>query len=207
MFTKQINLITRGLRAILNVNKIVKTLILSDVLLTSSMGLISPIMAVFYTEKISGGSLVVVGIAGAIYLATKSIIQIPLGILIDKTAGEKFDFWLAFGGSLICTFSAFLYIFAKIPMHIYIIEFLFGLGAGISHPAWMGLFTRNMDKGKESFIWSLEMTPTELGSAFTAAIGAVLAEKIGFNNLFVLVGTISLFGTLLLYAFYDEIVD
>lgn len=199
------NLKKVGWGNLFKINKILKILVFSDILLISGYGLVSPIFAVYVTNQIAGGSLLVVGIAESIYLATKSVLQVPIGILIDKTSGEKIDFWLAFVGSLLMAISTFLYIFASTPLHVYLIEFLFGVGSAISFPAWMGIFTRNMEYGKESFVWSLQSTGTELGSALTATLGGLIGEMFGFNTLFVTVGVITLAGTLLLIAIYNSL--
>jgi len=191
----------------LRINKILRALLISDVVLISAFGLVAPIFAIFLTDKIEGGSLVVVGIAGAIHLAVKSLVQIPLGIVIDKTKGEKVDFWMAFGGSLMISAVAFMYLLAREPWHIYVIQFFYGLGSGASYPAWMGLFTRNMEKGRESFIWSLSATPVELGSAVAAGVGGYLAESFGFDLVFGLVGFLALVGTLILTTFYDQVAN
>ena len=78
-----------GWKHIFNINKILKVLVASDILIFSGFGLMSPIFAVFVTGQISGGSLITVGIAEAIYLASKSLLQIPIGILIEETKGQK----------------------------------------------------------------------------------------------------------------------
>jgi MFS family permease len=195
-----------GIKDFFHLNKILRTLVLSDVLIISSYGLVAPIFAVFLTDRIAGGSLIVIGIAETIYLAVKSLLQIPIGVLIDRTKGEKIDFWLVFVGTLIEAICIALYILASQPVHIYLIEFLYAIGSAMAFPAWMGLFTRNMAKGKESFVWSLHTTPTELGAAFAALFGAFIADKMGFDFLFGIVSITTFFGAFVLYAFYDEIV-
>lgn len=194
-----------GWSEIFSLNKILWTLVVSDILIISAFGFISPIFAVFLTEQIIGGSLVVVGIAEAIFLGVKSVLQIPIGMLIDRTEGEKIDFWFVVGGSLLMSLSVFLYLVATLPWHIYLIELLAGVASAMAYPAWTGLFTRNMEEGKESFAWSLASTTSELGSAATAAIGGYLADRLGFSPLFVIVGVVALLGTFILFAFYPEV--
>jgi MFS family permease len=193
------------LRDIFKINKIIKILVFSDILILSGFGLFAPIFAVFLTDKIVGASLVVVGIADFIYLITKSLVQIPVGILIDKTKGEKIDFWFTFGGSLLATLSVLLYINAIFPWHIYIAQVLYGLGIGVAYPGWMGLFTRNMEGGRESFVWSLHSTLVEFSSALAAAAGGLIAERFGFNILFISVFVICLIGTLSLFGMFTYI--
>lgn len=194
-----------GWKEILNINRILTTLVLSDIFITSGFGLMAPLFAVFVNQQIIGGSLIVVGISEAIYLAIKSVLQLPIGILIDKVSGEKIDFYLALSGNFLIALSIALYVFAKTPLHIYLIQALMGLGGAISYPAWMGLFSRNMEQGRESFIWSVHSTFTELFSAGAAALGGVIATMFGFHSLFLVVAAASLVGTVLLIFIYPTI--
>ena len=50
----------------LKVNKIIKFLLISDLIFWTGWGLISPIFAVFIIEKIHGGDALVVGVTAAI---------------------------------------------------------------------------------------------------------------------------------------------
>jgi len=194
-----------GWKDIFNINRILTILVLSDIFLVSSFGLVSPIFAVFVNLQVLGGSLIVVGIGESIYLAIKSILQLPIGILIDKVSGEKIDFFLAIGGSFLMNVAVFLYIFARLPIHIYLIQALMGVAGAVSYPAWMGLFSRNMEQGKESFVWSVHSTFTELFAAAAAAIGGYLATTLGFHSLFLIVSVMGLIGTTLLIFIYPKI--
>ena len=98
-----------------------------------------------------------------------------------------------------------LYIFAKTPLHVYLIEFIFGVAGAISYPAWMGLFSRNLEGGRESFLWGLHSTITELTWAATAALGGFLAESFGFGSLFLTAGIIAVVGSFILFVVYEEI--
>ncbi len=194
-----------SLKQVLSLNRILYVLIFSDFVVISAYGLLAPIFAVFLLDRIIGGTLVVIGISEAIYLITKSLIQVPVGILIDKTKGEKIDFWFLFLGNLIISLSLFAYIWVSLPWHIYLISFIYGIGGAFAYPSWTGLFTRNIIENKESFAWSLSTTFVELGRAGAAVIGAAVGEFLGFNSLFVIVGGLSLFGTFLLFIFFDDL--
>lgn len=193
------------LKEVKGVNQFIWILILSTLLITFGFGLITPIFAVFLTRQITGGTLAVVGIAEMIYLATKSIFQIPISLLIDKTPGEKIDFYCMFLGGILITAVPFLYLFANFPWQVFLLQFIYGLGAAFDWPAWMGLFTRHIDKNKESFEWSLQTTLGELGMAGAAVVGGLLADRLGFKPVFLLVGTFSALTFLLLFIFYQKI--
>jgi MFS family permease len=195
-----------SLKDLLSLNRILYVLIFSDFVVISAYGLLAPIFAVFLLERIVGGSLVVIGISEAIYLVTKSLIQVPIGILIDKTKGQKIDFWFLFIGNLLMSLSLFAYIWVRMPWHIYLISFVYGVGGAFAYPAWTGLFTRNIVEHKESFAWSFSTTFVEMGRAGAAILGAAIGEFLGFNSLFVVVGGLSLLGTFLLFLFYDDLI-
>ena len=62
------------------INKVIKTLILSDFFLQSGWGLIGPIFAIFITQQIEKGTLAAVGFIAATYWLVKSIFQ-PLSLI------------------------------------------------------------------------------------------------------------------------------
>jgi len=193
------------LKEVKGVNQFIWILILSTLLMTFGFGLITPIFAVFLTRQITGGTLAVVGIAEMIYLATKSIFQIPVSLLIDKTPGEKIDFYCMFLGGILITAVPFLYLFVRFPWQVFLLQFIHGLGAAFDWPAWMGLFTRHIDENKESFEWSLQTTLGEMGMAGAAVVGGLLADRLGFKPVFLLVGIFSALTFLLLFIFYQKI--
>ncbi len=185
-------------------NKVIKILIFSDFLIFSGFGLFAPILAVFITGKIAGATLITVGIATTVYWIVTSITRIPLSKFLDKTDGEYDDFIAMICGMLILILVPFLYIFAKNPWHLYFINALYGLGTGLTNPPWYGIFTRHIDRFKESFEWSVETLGVGIGSALSALVGSWLADKFGFSSVFILASIINLCGAIvLLKIFYD----
>ena len=160
----------------------------------SGWGLVSPIIAVFFTEQIEGGSVAIAGLAATIYFLTKSLVQIPVARFIDLKKGEWDDFWTMVAGTLLISVSAFLFVFARTPIHVYLIQVVYGVGGGLAYPAWLALFTRHIDKKEEGLEWSLYYTATDLGAALTAGLGGLLAATFGYRSLFVIVGFASLAG-------------
>lgn len=180
------------------VNPIIKTLIFSDLLILSGFGLISPIFAVFITNQIKGGSLEVAGLAATIYLVTKSLGQIPVGDYVDKIKGERDDFRFMLVGSIGFSLVPFLYLFLTTPAQLYLVQLFYGLATALTFPSWMAIFTRHIDSQKEGLEWGTYYTLTDLGGALSATVGGILAQNFGFRPLFVLVGILSLIGSLFL---------
>jgi len=71
-----------------SINKVIKILVFSDLVLLFGWGLITPILAVFILESIKGGDAKVAGIAVGLYWLIKSVFQIPIANFLDKTKGE-----------------------------------------------------------------------------------------------------------------------
>ncbi|MFH1561625.1 MAG: MFS transporter [Patescibacteria group bacterium] len=182
----------------ININRVIQFMTYSDVAMMGGWGLINPILAVFFTDQIIGGSIVVAGLATAVYFVTKSILQIPIARYVDLKRGEQDDFWIMIAGSLLITLSAFLFIGAKYPWHIYLIQFLSGVGGALSYPTWLAIFTRHIDRCEEGLEWSLYYTAVDLGSALAAGLGGVLVSQFGYQTVFLLVGLTSFLGTLFL---------
>lgn len=186
-------------------HKIIRTLILSDIFIISGFGLVSPILAVFFTEQIRGGDLKVAGLASTVYLITKSLLILPIGRYIDRKKGEKDDFYAMFLGSTLTSFVPFSYLLIKSPIQVYLVQMLYGLGEALSYPSWLAIFTRHVGNRKTGFTWGLYYTLTDVFGAVTAGIGGTIAAYLGFQPLFMLVGTMSLVGSSVLLFFYSEI--
>ena len=164
---------------------------LSDILIYTGFGLIAPILAIFIKDNLVGGTIFAAGFASTLFLVTKSAIQLPFSRYVDKSE-DKLK-WLMVGTFLI-SLVPLLYIFSDHIYYIYAAEILHGLGSGLAYPTWLGLWSTHLDKKQESFEWSLYSTGISVGTAITAAIGAILAEFVGFTVTFLMVGLMSLAG-------------
>lgn len=189
----------------ITINKVIKTLIATDFIILSAFGLTAPIFAIFITEQITGGDVKVVGFAAAIYWIVKSVIQIPIGIFLDKRKGEKDDFWALFLGYFVAGLAVFGYIFSYLPWHIYLIQMLSAIGMALALPSWAAIFTRHIDKDQEAFEWSLESTGIGIAAGISGAIGGILVSEFGFHTVFILVGVFSCLSSFLLFFLRKEI--
>lgn len=184
------------------INKIIKVLILSEFIILSAFGFIAPIFALFITDKIHGGTIETVGFASAVYWLAAVLVRLPIARHVDKTKSEKDDFYFMIFGSVLISSVPFLYIISTEIWHIYAIQILYGLGYSLRLPGWYGMFTRHIDKGAEGYDWSVDSLVSGIGAGVTAALGGILAARLGFDALFVLVGIVSIVGTATLTFLY-----
>lgn len=189
----------------MKINNLIKILTFSDIIVVSGWGLVSPLIAIFISGQIKGGNLELVGLSTAVYLVTRSILQMPFARLIDKRKGEIDDFIVMAVGSFMVCSTAFLYIFSSTAVHILLLQLYSGLGAAMTLPGWYAIFTRHIDKNKEAEEWSFYNAFVGLGGALAGALGGFLAEKMGFRPLFLLVGIICTFGTSFLFFVYQDL--
>ncbi len=167
------------------INKVIKILILSDFTLISGIGFISPIFAIFLTSQIQGGSVKVAGYAAAIYWVIVSLVVIPFGRYLDKNHGEKDDLWFIIIGNSLAALAVFGYLFSRLPWHIYLLQAIYAFGMGMNIPGYTAIFTRHIDKGREAFDWSVRSALAGIGAGTTGALGGIIAQRFGFDALFV----------------------
>lgn len=183
-----------------SINKVIKVLILSDLIFWSGWGLVSPIFAVFVLEKIQGGTVAVVGVATAIYWILKSLLRIPIGIFLDSRPSEEDDFWFLFFGLIITSLVPFGYLMARYPWHIYLLQILFAIGMAMALAGSSAIFTRHIEKGKEATEWGLEATSVGLGIGIAGGLGGLLVASFGFGIVFILVGILGIISAFILFS-------
>lgn len=178
-------------------NRTMKMLMLSDVFVLTGFGLIQPILAIFINEGVAGGTVLTAGIASALFLLTKSLVQLPFGKYID--GHDRKMRWLMIG-TLLMALVPIIYVTAHSIYQVYMAEVIYGLGSGLAYPTWLGLWSSNLDKGRESFQWSVYSTSTGIGTAATGAAGAAISTIMGFTATFMMAGLLCLLGCIALFV-------
>ena len=188
------------------INKVIKTIVFVDFFYNSAFASFGPIFAIFITRNISGGSAKVVGFSTAIFWITKSIFQLPIAKFLDETDGERDDFWAMFFGYVFSGLIPIFYIFARDAAHLYLIQAFYGMVMAWTVPAWYSIFTRHVDRWRIGFEWSLESVfSVGIATAGAAALGGYVADKFGFNILFLASGFISIISSLMLLTLRGEL--
>jgi len=188
-----------------NFNKIIKLLIISDFFVYSSWGLIMPVLAVFIVGNIKGGDVSVAGMAVGIYWVAKSLFQVPIGKLLDKIQGEKDDYWFMIAGTFIASLTPLIFLISTEPWHIYGLQVLHAFGMAMVVPAWAGIFTRHIDRGREAETWGFESSLLGLGVGGAGIAGGFIAKLVGFAPLFIGISAFGLLGVLLLLLVKKDI--
>lgn len=189
------------------INKVIRVLVLGDIMFFSAFGLIGPIFAVFVTNQIAGATIATAGFAATINLLVRALLQMPIARYIDRHKGEKDDFIFMVAGSTLVSIVPFAYLLVVVPWHLYLAQVVLGIGGALANPGWYAIFTRHIDKNKEGTEWTLENAGVGLAAAGTAAVGGLLAEYFGFRTLFLIVGVLSLLGLVIQISLYSTVIE
>jgi len=189
-----------------NVGRVVKFFVLSDLFLLAGWGFIDPVFSVFIVQKVAGATLATVGIAAAIYWILKSILQIPIAKSLDKTPGEKDDFMALVGGLLLAGFSALAFNLVSTVWELYLVQAVHAVAFAFYVPSWSAMFSRHLDKDRISFDWSLDSTVSGMAAGITGLLGGVVAYFWGFPAVFVAAGILSLAAALILISVPDLVI-
>lgn len=186
------------------VNRVIRLLVLSDFVMFFALGLLAPIFAVFILKNIDGSSLRVVGIATACFWISRTLSTVPLSRLMDKTDGEKDEFYFMIVGTFIISSIPLFYLLIHTPTQLFIVQAVYGLAGSMASPAWRILFTDHVDRGRIGYEWSLEDVGIGISTAASAFIGSMLADKFGFPIVLILLSIFGYIGTMLLIPIHRD---
>lgn len=169
--------------------KELKILLFSSALFMLAAGLFGPIYAVFVEEI--GGDLLTAGLAYAAFSISAAILIFFISKWEDRVKHQ--EKLVVFGYILSCT--GFLgYLLIQKPWHLFIVQIIFGIGEAIGTPAYDGLYSGHLDKGKFVSEWGLWESMQWIVTAVAAAVGGFLANVYGFRFLFVVMLGLSIIG-------------
>ncbi len=166
-----------------------KILLLAASLFLLAGGLFGPVYAVFVEEI--GGNLLIAGSAYGLF----SIITGVLIFLISRWEDHiKYQEKLVIVGYLMSSLGYLGLIFVRAPIHLFIIESIFGIGTAVQTPAYDGLYSKHLDRGKFASEWGLWESMYYIVTAIAATIGGFLANTYGFKVLFLIMFVLSILG-------------
>jgi MFS family permease len=167
-------------------------------LVVGALGMFSPLYALFVENRIIGANELTIGLSISIYLVARSVLQIPIAVLIDRIKGELDDYYFLIIFSVMVGIVHLGFLGVTEIWQLFTIQLLLGVFTAITYPSYMAIFTRHVDKSMEGTEWGVYYTVNDLGGAALAAIGGFIASIYGFNNLIIVVSIIAIIGALLL---------
>jgi len=171
-------------------HKALKILIVSSIFYNFSLGLLTPIFALFVQQI--GGGILEASRAWFLYTLLIGITIVTFGRIEDKISKRKM-FLL---GRVLFTLAAVSYIFVENVEHLYFVQIMLAMSLAIVDPAFTALFSHYLIKGKESTEWSIWEGSIYIFIALGAIMGGVIASSFGFKFLFLVMSISAAFSTL-----------
>jgi MFS family permease len=176
----------------LQINTIVKAFILAEMLLWSGWNFIMPIFSI-YVAKLPDGSIEKAASSFSFYLFTRVIFGLLSGKLLTGKR-DRYKLFVTVLGMCLLSLSYVGLAFASSMHEIYYYYIVIGIALGIATPAKTSLFSANLNKQKETFMWGVLDAGVYISMAIAAAIGGIFVGKYGFRMLFFLAAFINLTG-------------
>ncbi len=172
-------------------NRTMKLLMLSDIFVLTGFGLIQPILAIFINQGVDWRY----GIDCRHSQHHLPPDQVPGTVALreihrrSRQEDPMADPWHLAHGIV-----PILYITADSMYKVYLAELIYGLGSGLAYPTWLGLWSRNLNRGKKASS-GLSIRPLlALGLRLQGLLGAAMASITGFTTTFLLAGAMCLLG-------------
>jgi MFS family permease len=178
--------------------KTLKLLLISSILGNMAGALYAPI-AVIFIQKI-GGDILSIGYVSAIYFAVIGIFIYIFGLLSDKFGKKR----LLVMGFLTLFFGDLFFILIRNISMLFIGQIILGIGLAMTNPSWNGLFSKSIDKGKESTFWGAWEFFVSLGISISAILGASIVNFFGFSFLFFSKAMLHLISAILSFKLEEE---
>jgi MFS family permease len=163
-----------------NLQKIsIKTMITLISFSSLGLGFLGPVYAIFVVRNFSA-SMFHAGILSAVFLLTSAIFKMPAGKLVDNYGKWK----ILFIGLIGCGVSSLAYIFAFDLMHLYVIEFIYGISFAFQRPALLALMAVVSNKPSRGMLLGVFDSVDDISGAFAAVVSGAVVSTLGFNMLF-----------------------
>jgi len=135
----------------------------------------------------------------------RSIFRIPFGMAADKNGKTAYSFM--FWGLLVTAFIPIGYIYCTHAWQIYLLQGILGISLAMSTSGWTTIFSRHLDKGKESTEWGIDaVAAAGIGPGIAAAVGGVAVTYFSFGAVFLASSLIGLIGVSFLLVVKEELI-
>lgn len=160
------------------INKVIGILTASDIFTWGLFGSINVFVGIYLSGKPQFTPEEVIqflGIGTAIFSFSSAIMQIPVGLTIDKLKGDRDEIYALMTGNIMFGLPFLLYPLIDSEYIYYFLQAVMGVGAAINVVSWRKLFAKNLDKDKEG----MEYAGYETVLSTCTAIFSIIAGLLG----------------------------
>ncbi len=174
----------------LKFNSIIRILTYSDSLLWGGYTMLNATAAIYLKEHINTKPLEAISFGFAVYTITRSLVQLPIAKFLDKHPKYTDEAYAIAISCLIMASGIFSYQFVSEPWHLYMAQFIFGIGAALNMPAWRKTFAKFVDKNHEGLQYSIYDAITNLSVAALTSIGGFILAQTGNFRLLITIASL-----------------
>lgn len=174
-------------------NPFVKSIITAELFLWGGWNAVMPLFSVFVIKGLPGSNLAIATSGYSVHLIVKILFEMVAARFFSKGQINSKLYIILFGQLIVCM-SYLGFAFFKTVFAVYFFYALAGAGFGLSVPTKLGLFSKKIDKDKETFEFGLMDSVTTLGTAAAAILGGLVVHVYGFQTMFALAAVISFAG-------------
>jgi MFS family permease len=165
----------------------IKLLLGSSIFIHMGLNILAPVYAL-YVQRVGGGIL-----EASFSIGTYALLR---GILYFGFAGlkesPKHHKPLLFIGYTLYALAYLGYIFAFLPLHLFLIQAVLAFADTILNPCWSAVIATSLTAGKERGIYSKFYGIRSMFEALGAFMGGIAVTYAGFTNTFVIMAAFAL---------------
>jgi hypothetical protein len=169
-------------------NRILKYLLISEGFWLLAAGLFGPIYAIF-VANIQGGDILAAGSAYAAYSFAAAGMIFVISRWEDHVKHKE---KLVMIGHMVGAAGIFGYLLVANTIQLFAVQIVLGLSQAIGDPAFDGIYSKNLDKGRFASEWGLYDSMDYLVTGVSAVVGGLIATVFGFQTLFLTMFGLSL---------------
>ena len=159
-------------------NRILKHLLVAESFWLLAAGLFGPIYAIFVTE-IKGDVLEAGGAYAAFSLAAAAMI-----FMISRWEDHvRHKERLIIIGHSIGAVAILGYLFVANPLQLFAVQAMLGVAGAIAVPAFDGIYSKNLDRGRFVSEWGLFDSMKYLVAGISAVVGGLIVSLYNFQTL------------------------
>ncbi len=176
----------------LQLSKTTRILLLGANLWFFGEGMLGPLFAIF-SEKV-GGDILDITWAWAAYLMVTGVCYIVVGKLINGKPYQAKVMVMGYGLNALLTFC---YLFVHNSWQLFFVQAGLGVAEAIGTPAWDSLYAKNVNAEHDTYAWGLSSGQSQIVTGLAIFFGGMIAHYGSFNILFIVMGTIQIFATII----------
>ncbi len=143
------------------------------------VGLLGPVYPIFVVNRFSA-SILDVSLLYAIFCLVAAIFKMIAGKLADLYGKER----VFFVGVMMGAMCSLGYVYVPSIIHLYVIEFFFGISYALQRPSILALMVEFGKKKRRATVLGVFESIYDITEAAAALLAAAIATKTGFEPLF-----------------------